>query len=141
MRLLGAVVGYAIATAAGAACTRPVAQVQTDLGETTMVAATLRAGAALEFQVGTTWVSYEEASDILLTIELMRAGAVVSKVECRGYSFSNRSRSGCGTGHTTTSRDCDATVPAGGADGLRVSSRTNAGRASVIGLTVSVLER
>lgn len=144
--------GISLASLSGAAallllpifsgCGKTLASVDTEIGQTTTASVSLRPGASLFFPLSTTWVSYDDAQYILLRVELLKDARVVQTIDCIGYSFSSRgSRSGCGTGSTQSVRDCQAIVPAAGADSVRVSTRLNAGTASVKGLTVSVKER
>ena len=123
-------------------CAKPLAEIETDLGQTTSAPVALKAGTKLVFPVSTSWIDYDDALYILLHVELLSSEKVVSSMDCHGYWFSTGgSTSGCGTGGTSTAADCKMVVPPGGADHVRVSTKVTAGKASVEGLTVIVKEQ
>ncbi len=121
-------------------CTKPLAEIETELGQTTTVPLRLEQGTQLTFPVSTSWVDYDDALYILLHVELLSNQNVVASMNCHGYSFSRTRTRGCGTGKTSSFDDCKVVVPPGGADHIRVSTKVDAGEASVRGLTVLVKE-
>lgn len=124
----------------GSACGAGLAAVDTELGQTTTAPLVLAAGTSVVFPVSATWVSFDQAKWMLLRVELLKGGSVVGTVDCKGYSFSRSgsTTSGCGSGGTQTFEDCHAVIPQDGVDSVRVSTKTDAGTASMRGLRVLV---
>lgn len=102
-------------------CGKEVAKVELsglDTAETKEVE--LAAGAEVRFPVHLESYSYSGRNYITVQAELMKDGAVIETMRCRGYEFEGGAGSGCGSMHLSSG--CTAKVPAGGADAVRVTT-------------------
>lgn len=107
------------------------------VGTTQEIPLTLREGAHIQFAVYAERYSYSGPNRVMLDGELLRRGAVVAKMSCAGWDNEGGAGGGCKTTHYNS--DCTMTVPAGGADAVRVATRLeNDNEASFTGLQVLV---
>lgn len=132
------VYGLALCVGALLACGKTVATVKlTQIGASGETKIALPAGAEIGFAVHADKYSYSGENHVMVTAELLRAGAVVGTMTCAGFEFEGGAGAGCGATHQSS--DCAMTVPGGGADAVRVSTRLeNGNEASVEGLEVRV---
>ena len=108
------------------------------LGTTTEAAVQIAAGTRLTFPVYAKEYSYSGSGYLLIDVELVRDGAVVDRMSCRGFEFEGEAGGGCQTTHDNA--ECTMTVPAGGAQAVRVAARLErpATSARLDGLAVEV---
>lgn len=132
----GYVVAAAIAVLLG--CGKTVGTLAYErVGTTQEIPLTLQGGAQVRFAVYAERYSYSGPNQVMLDAELLKGGAVVEKMSCAGWDNEGGSGGGCKTTHYNS--DCTMTVPAGGADAVRVATRLkNDNEASFTGLQVLV---
>jgi hypothetical protein len=125
---------------AAISCGKEVGRVPVDLGgEAKSEAVALAAGTRALFAVHASSYSYSGQNHVLLHVELLKGESVVATVDCRGFELEAGSGAGCG-GAMQQSSSCSTKVPAGGADGVRVSARLEdpSSRAEFEGLAVGL---
>jgi len=122
-----------------ASCSPPLAKIFNGLGQTTSRALQLPPG-PINFPMEIQGVTFDQARKILLTVEVLRQGKVVKKiVDCRAFTISHHATSGTRSGgQVQHAAECTLTVPAPGADQIRVSTRLDGGTAQVQGMYVHV---
>jgi hypothetical protein len=112
------------------------------VGATQEVPLTLKGGTQIHFAVYAERYSYRGRNQVMLDVELLKGGAVIDVVDrmsCAGWTIRGKSKSGGGCKTTRYNSDCTMTVPAGGADAVRVATRLmNGNEASFTGLQVLV---
>lgn len=109
------------------------------IGGSGEVAVAAPPGSELGFAVHAASYSYSGRNHILLKSELVKAGRVVASQECQAFEFEGGAGTGCAATHQNSA--CSITVPPGGADAVRVSTRLeSAGTVQVEGLEVRVKE-
>jgi hypothetical protein len=125
-------------TCLAAGCATPEAKIFAPLGKPATRKLTLETGPyCFHTEVGS--YSFDGACKILVSVEVLRRSKVIARLtDCRGYSFSHFKTSGSRNGGHQYTAECALTVPAPGGDQIKVSTRLDAGTATVKGLYVQV---
>lgn len=132
--------GYAIGLVVFAlfGCGKTVATLSyRSIGTTEEVPLALAPGSDVKLAVHAGSYSYSGRNHIMLEAALLKGSAVVETMTCEGFEFEGGAGSGCKSTHYNST--CSMTVPAGGADTVRVGTRMeNDNSATVEGLQVLV---
>jgi hypothetical protein len=91
-----------------------------DIGKSGESKVELKQGTRLEFGLTTDSYEYSGASSVLLDVVLLKDGAAVGDTSCESYR--QKGGTGCGSGMSAY-YGCRMTVPAGGANTIRASTR------------------
>ena len=75
-------------------------------------------GKELDFAVHTESYDYSGANHVIIEVTLLRGGAPVEKMACKGFELEGGS--GCGSSATHMNSSCSLKVPPGGSDAIRV---------------------
>lgn len=95
------------------------------IGTTEEVPLALSAGTEVKLAVRAESHSYSGINYVVLEASLLKSGAVVEKMACRGFEFEGGSGGGCKTTHYNSS--CAVTAPPGGSDAIRVTAHLENG--------------
>ena len=123
----------------GVGCTPPIAVVEVELGGSASEPMRLVGGQVVNFPVEISGIRYDDARNVLLSVEARRDGEAVATLRsCRAYTISHHGTSGYTSGGTQHSYDCQMTLPDGGADELQLSTKLDVGSATIDELLVHV---
>lgn len=121
-----------------AGCGEKLTEIVVAIDDTTTESIDLPAG-AYHFPVEVGEIEYDGNLGIRIGVEAVRAGEVVERMSCVGYTI-NGSPSGGWKNHggTQHAASCVLEVPDGGADTLRVTPRFDRGHAEIEEMRVHV---
>lgn len=122
-------------------CTPSLTEVELELGATQTTAVDLPPG-PVSFSMQIASYRYDQAQDVLLTVEALRDGSVkASVVACHAFMINNHPTRGSRSNNShQRAADCWLTIPKGGADELRFATSLDAGTATMEGMRVFVRE-
>jgi hypothetical protein len=96
------------------------------------------AGKKLEFPVHAESYDYTGKNWVVIDVTLLRAGAKVATMSCKGFELEGDA--GSGSSVTNSNSDCTLTVPPGGSDAIRAVAtlQDKSGKASFQGLAIYI---